>query len=84
MHACTRPCMHAYIHLQLNETEERLLESSLESAAAIDSQLGQHKRQNEALLAELAELELRSSAAYGEGASAASRRQYTPSAHMQA
>ena len=65
--------MHAYTRLQLNETEERLLESSLESAAAIDSQLGQHKRQNEALLAELADLEMRSSAAYGEGASAASR-----------
>ena len=56
---------------KLNETEERLLESSLESALSIDSQLQQAKRQNEQLLAELAEHELRFNAAYGQGASAA-------------
>ena len=57
---------------KLNETEERLLESSLESAIAIDSQLQHQTRQNEALLQELAEYELRFASAFGHGASSAS------------
>ena len=56
---------------KLNDTEERLLESSIESAAVIDTQLRQQKQQNEALLAELAEVDLRAHSAYGEGVSAA-------------
>ena len=55
---------------KLNETEERLLESSLESALSIDSQLQMATRQNEQLLAELAEHELRFHTAFGQGASA--------------
>ena len=43
--------------------QERLLESSLETAAAIEAQLGQQKSQNEHLLAELAE---QVDAAFGE------------------
>lgn len=57
---------------KLNDTEERLLESSIESAATIESQLYQQTRQNESLLAELAEVDLRAHSAYGEGVSAAS------------
>lgn len=57
---------------KLNETEERLLESSLESAIAIDAQLQHQRRQNEQLLAELAEQELRFASAFGHGASTAS------------
>ena len=56
---------------KLNETEERLLESSLESAIAIDAQLQQAKGQNEHLLHEVAEHELRFRSAFGHGASAA-------------
>jgi dsDNA-binding SOS-regulon protein len=56
---------------KLNDTEEKLLESSIESAAVIDSQLRQQKQQNEALLAELAEVDLRAHSAFGEGVSAA-------------
>ena len=52
--------------------QERLLESSLETAAAIEAQLGQQKSQNEHLLAELAEHELRANSSFGEGAAAAS------------
>lgn len=57
---------------KLNETEEKLLESSLEPAIAIDAQLQHQKRQNEQLLAELAEQELRFASAFGHGASTAS------------
>ena len=57
---------------KLNETEEKLLESSLESAIAIDAQLQHQTRQNEQLLAELAEHELRFASAFGHGASVAS------------
>ena len=56
---------------KLNETEERLLESSLESAISIDSQLQQMTRQNEQLLAELAEHELRFNTSFSQGAAAA-------------
>ena len=56
---------------KLNETEERLLESSLESALSIDSQLQTVKLQNEQLITELAEHELRFNSAFGQGASAA-------------
>jgi len=57
---------------KLNETEERLLESSIESACAIDTQLLQQMQQNEQLLAELADVELRAHSAFGEGVLAAS------------
>ena len=56
---------------KLNETEERLLESSIESALSVDSQLQQKTRQNEQLLAEVAEHELRFHSAFGQGASTA-------------
>ena len=56
---------------KLNETEERLLESSLESAIAIDAQLQHQTRQNESLLSELAEYEMRYQGAFSHGASVA-------------
>ena len=58
---------------KLNDTEERLLESSLESALSIDSQLQQVRQQNEQLLAELAEAEMRAQSTFGQARHAEAR-----------
>ncbi len=56
---------------QLNETEERLLEKSLETALELESRLQDHERRAEAHRTEKAELGRRIASAFARGASSA-------------